>query len=219
MKLHLIPVVFALVIPLAACNASNKASDSLTVKKTQVTESSPSTTVQSASPNVETSPNTTNASSNWYSYSSAQGNYTTKFPGKPNEHKQTAQLKQGTISEVEALYVDKAKQRLYLTRQVDLPFQQGVKLSNSNIEKILDNGETNTVKTSGATVKAERKISQSGYPGREFTMLLPNGTAAQARIFVSANNYKAYQAVVAAKDGKLDFPETQIFLDSLNINK
>jgi hypothetical protein len=71
----------------------------------------------------------------------------------------------------------------------------------------------------GATVKSETKITQNGNPGREMIITLPTGSAAKVRIVINPNNLKAYQAIVAANDGNLDFPESKAFLESLNISK
>ena len=228
MKVRLLPVVFALVVPLAACNGdrnSSKSADTVQSPTSQASpdpQASPNSIVQSptpTSPTAQTSPSADSASGNWQTYSSTEGNFSAQFPGKPKEQKRSAESPQGTVSGVEASYVDDAKQRLYLTRQVSLPIPPGTKLDKANIEKVLDSGRDNTAKTSGATVQGETKISNSGYPGREFSMTLPNGAAAKVRIFINPDSLKAYQAIVATKAGKVDFPEANTFLESVKISK
>ncbi|HEY9875817.1 MAG TPA: hypothetical protein V6D12_20465 [Candidatus Obscuribacterales bacterium] len=228
MKLRLLPVVFALVVPLTACNGNSNSSSPAAVQSpnaasSPLAQSSPSSTAPSpatASPNPASSPSTAaTVPGNWYSYSSSEGNYTAKFPAKPNEQKRAANSQQGQISGAEVRYVDNAKQRLYLTGHVNIPVPQGASKSSLNVDKALDGGRDSMANTVGAKIKSETKISQNGYPGREFIMILPNNMAAKARIFINPEKLKAYQAIIAAKDGKVDFPEANGFLDSLKINK
>ncbi|MBW4577052.1 MAG: hypothetical protein KME08_17395 [Aphanothece sp. CMT-3BRIN-NPC111] len=222
MKLRLLPVIFALVVPLAACNSGEKSSSSPNSVASPTSTSSPSvqgSPTTPTSPNASTSPSSGNVTGNWYSYSSSEGNYTVKFPGKPEEQKRAADSQQGSVSGVEVRYVDPASQRLYVTGHVNIPVPPGQKKSNLNVEQALNGGRDSIARTSGATIKNEKKITENGLSGREFTMTLPNGLAAKARIFINPDNFKAYQAIVAAKDGKVDIPEASTFLESLNINK
>ena len=228
MKLRLLSVIFALVVPLVGCNNNNSKTSTDSVQSSTTT-SAPSSATQSptataspssatASPTSETSSNS-EISKNWYSYSSSKGNYTAKFPEKPNEQERSNKSQQGSVSGVEVRYVDNANQRLYLTGHVDLPIAPKTKLNDANLEKILDGFQNAMVKTVGATGKNPTKITQSGFPAREFLLTLPGGEAAKARIIINPNNLKAYQAVVVAKDGKPESPEAQAFLDSLKIAK
>jgi len=236
MKLRLLSILFLLVAPLAACDNSPKSSASPDSVQSSVPPASPSPILQSpipsaspssilqspvpsASPNVATSPSATAASNNWYSYASSEGNYSVQFPAKPEEQPKATQSPQGQVSGVEVRYLDQAQQRIYLTRHLTLPVPPGTKLDKANVEAVLDNAQASAVQSSGAKLKDGKKISQSGYSGRQFTMSLPDGTTAKARIFINPNNLKAYQALVAAKNGQVDFPEANTFLESLTIKQ
>ncbi|HEY9694270.1 MAG TPA: hypothetical protein V6D15_18870 [Oculatellaceae cyanobacterium] len=219
MKLRLLAIVFGLIIPVTACNSSKQANAPTPAQSPTSTSSSVSNVPASpaASPKTAASSDTSAVSKNWYNYSSTDGKYSAKFPDKPNEQKRASKAQQGEISGTEVRYIDNANQRLYLTGHVNLPAPKGAKLTNVNVDKILDGGRDSMAKTVGATVKNETKISQGEYPGREFLMTLPNGLSAKARIFINPKNLKAYQAVFAAKDGKVDAPDAKAFLDSVKL--
>ncbi len=227
MKLRLLPVVFALVVPLAACSGNSTANpEKNNSAQPQKVDNSPSSqtstspnTQSSAAPSANSSPNSNAVSSEPFSYTSPDGNYTAKFPGKPSEQPRSTDSPQGKVTGAEVRYVDQAKQQLYLTGHVNLPIAPGNKLNDANIQQILTNGRDSMVKTSGATVKNEKQISQNGFPGKEFVMSLPNGTAVKARIYINPNNKRAYQVIVAAKDGKVDSTEVNTFMDSMVIAK
>ncbi len=219
MKLRLLAIVFGLIIPVTACNSSKQA-NAPTPAQAPISTSSPTSNAPASpaeSPKVVASSNESAVSKNWYNYSSQDGKYSAKFPDKPNEQKRASKAQQGEISGTEVRYIDNAKQRLYLTGHVNLPTPKGGKLTNVNVEKILDGGRDSMAKTVGATVKNETKISQGEYPGREFLMTLPNGLSAKARIFINPKKFKAYQAVFAAKDGKVDAPDAKAFLNSVKL--
>jgi hypothetical protein len=220
MKLRLLAIVFGLIIPVTACNSSKQA-NAPTPAQSPNSTSSPVSNVPGSpaeSPEAVANSNQSAVSTNWYNFSSQEGKYSAKFPEKPNEQKRASQGQQGEISGTEVRYIDNANQRLYLTGHVNLPSPKGAKLTNLNVDKILDGGRDSMAKTVGATVKNETKISQGEYPGREFLMALPNGLTAKARIFINPKNLKAYQAVFAAKDGKVDAPDAKAFLDSVKLN-
>jgi hypothetical protein len=217
MKLRLLAIIFGLIIPVTACNSSKQANAPAPAQAPNTT-SSPASKVAASpvqSPKAVANSNESAISKNWYNYSSKDGKYSAKFPDKPNEQKRASKAQQ--VSGTEVRYIDNAKQRLYLTGHVNLPTPKGGKLTNSNIEKILDGGRDSMAKTVGATVKNETKISQGESPGREFLMVLPNGLTAKARIFINPKNFKAYQAVFAAKDGKVDAPDAKAFLDAVKL--
>jgi hypothetical protein len=242
MKLRLLFVLFALVAPLAACDNSPKSTTSPTSVQSSVPPSSPpaiapsptfssspssifkspaplSPSPLSPSPNIALSPSPSATPGSKFVYNSPEGNYTAQFPAKPEEQKKSAQSPQGNISGVEVRYIDQTQERIYLARHLTLPFPPNTKLDQAKIEGILDNAQASAVQTSGAALKDAKKITQNGLSGRQFTMTLPNGMAAKARIFINPNKLLAYQVLVAAKNGKVDFPEAQAFLDSLTIKQ
>lgn len=281
MKLRLLPVVFALFIPISACDNASKSSDLRVIKPSASPVASaaaapatpspsvsnspvaPSKLVASATPSpsaskspaikaiaspvatpspsasksptinaiaspvapsqLTPSPSVANPSpsdiTKWYSYSSNGGNYSVKFPEKPIEEEKSSSSPQGKIEAVDARYIDSAKKRVYLTGYANLPVPPGAKVSDFNVERSLAAAQNGIIKGMGATVKSETKITQNGNPGREMIITLPTGSAAKVRIVINPNNLKAYQAIVAANDGNLDFPESKAFLESLNISK
>lgn len=210
MKLRLLAVFFALIVPVSACNNSNTA--------TKSTQQPTDTPTKSAIASTGT-PATTN--NNWYTYSSKTGDYTAKFPEKPIEKQQSlktnANISQTSVEAGQVAYLDKTNQRIYLVNHIEIPIPKGANAKKLNPEQVLEQGQAQMLKTMGATLKTETKINQNGNPGREITMNLPNGAAAITRVFINTKSLKAYRALIAVKDGNLNFPEAKLFLDSLII--
>lgn len=229
MKLCFLPVFFTFIVTLAACNTNSKSS-SLPASRTSLTSPSPAlppspvvspqtSSSIPASPSPATNTEPVSVIHNWYTYYSQEGNFTAKFPEKPEEEKNSSNTPEGPISAVEVRYVDKVNQRFYQTGYANLPIPPGAQRDHFDIEKGLDGCRNGMVRGLGATVNIEKKISQSGSPGREITMTLEKGIAAKARIFINPKNLKAYQAIVVAPDDKLDIPEVKAFLDYVKISQ
>jgi hypothetical protein len=230
MKLCFLPVFFTLIVTLAACQTNSKSS-SLPASSASLTSPSPAlppspvVSPQTSSSRLPVSPSTATNTElvsvihNWYTYYSQEGNFTAKFPEKPEEEKNYSNTPEGPISAVEVRYVDKVNQRFYQTGYANLPIPTGAQREHFDIEKGLDGCRNGMVRGLGATVNIEKKISQSGSPGREITMTLEKGIAAKARIFINPKNLKAYQAIVVAPDDKLDIPEVKAFLDYVKISQ
>ncbi len=205
MKLPLLGLVFALVMPLAACGDSTPPKSSPSTKSTPT--ESPSSPKSSAN----------SPTGSGYTYNSKDGNYTVVFPAKPSEQNQTANSAKGPIPFVLAIYTDDSKQRAFLTSSSNLPLPEGKKPSDYNPEKGLDGARDGASKSAKATIVKETKITQNGYPGREITMKGGKNTAILQRIFIDPKGPTLYQAVVVAADGNLEFPEAKAFIDSLSI--
>ena len=258
MKLRFLFVVFALVVPLAACNTSSKfgslptsraslaspspktatpyspgasptpsspstattpSSSAAVAPQTAPSPSLPAASATPSSPTTATNPKIASVISKWYTYYSQEGNFTAKFPEKPEEEKNYSSSPQGPISALEVRYVDQVNQRFYQTGYANLPIPPGAQRNRFDVEKGLDGCRNGMVRGLGATVNKERKITQNGSPGREITMTLEKGIVAKARIFINPKNLKAYQAIVVAPDDKLDLPEVKAFLDYVKISQ
>lgn len=225
MKLRLLSAIFALVVPLVACNSDSNpnASPSAATPASPVPQASeiPSPLASaSSSPEVATNSSpTTAAPTDWYTYSSQEGGYTAKFPQKPEEQKKPAGSQAGSIGYTEVRYVDQAKQRIYLSVHANVPVPPGAKVNDINVEKGLDTLRDNIIKSMKGTVKNETKVTQNGYAGRELTMSMPQGFSAKARIFINPKTLKIYQVLVGSKDGNVNFSEANAFLDSVTIEQ
>lgn len=199
MKLPLIPVLFALIVPLAACN-NNKPTIS--------------SEVQSPAPQSSAVPQTNTASvpPNWYNYTAQDGSYRVNFPGQPQQDNQSVDTQIGKIQFVQALYEDKTQQQLYYAANAKYP----VDPSKYDVEKGLDGARDNAAKGGNFTIANEEKINLNGLPGREVTMRGQQGEL-KARYFIDPKGPILYQVFVLAPDGSLQPSETQAFLDSLAI--
>lgn len=156
-------------------------------------------------------------SGHWVTYNSSDGAYSVSFPGKPNEKSQSSNTAAGKITYVLVSYEANAGKRAYLSSST----MYNVSPKNFNVQKGLDGARNGAASSTKATVSRETKISFKGAPGREFYMSMPNGTKAKERIFI-VNKGKGpvlYQVLVVDTEGKIDVPETDQFLKSLQIKK
>jgi hypothetical protein len=190
-KLLFIPVALAIVAPLATCT------NNLTARASAVvgTTSSSSQTTFAA------------LESNWYRYTATEGSYSALFPGQPEESVKPD-------SSVQVMYEDQANNRAYLTQKSFL----SVNPSQLDVEEVLDAGVA-SVSEDGDTVTKIKKISLNGLPGREVTIQNKEGVVTKMRAFVNPKVPALYLAIVSAEKGDKDFPEAQVFLDSLSIPK
>lgn len=191
MKLLFFSLTLALVAPLAACTSNNSvASNTL---QSPMTQSSPAPKVTPVS-----------LTNNWYKYTDNDSKYTAMFPGQPKETDQSKIVK----------YHDKAKNRVYLTSSSKIP----VAPNQYNAEKGLDAARDNLVEV-GNTITSENKITLNGFPGRELIMQNKLDMAIKVRIFIDPNSPTSFIALVLAGNGNLNFPEAEVFLNSLTVSK
>ncbi len=219
MKLHLLAIYCTVLISLVACGEKN---DNNQVTKTP---NSPVPTVKNETPinNNSSSSSAANSSSSqtnnipiseWIEYESKEGKYVAKFPQQPEE---LAQNKEQGIKGQEVVYVDQNKKRLYLITYLILPQEVQKKVKNINTEEFLKNLQQDIISSMKGSLKTETPIEQNGIKGREFVLDIGQGATVKARVFFNPKNYQAYRIVIGTKQGNLDFPEAQNFLDSFVI--
>lgn len=153
----------------------------------------------------------------WYAYKASDNSYTVNFPGKPDEKSNSSPSAAGPIKYVLVSYSTNAGKRAYLSSST----MYNVSPSKFNVQKGLDGARNGAASSTKATVSRETKISFKGAPGREFYMTMPNGTKAKERIFI-VNKGKGpvlYQVLVVDTEGKIEDPDTDTFLKSLQIKK
>ena len=197
MKLRL--VIFALVVPLAACSPRKN------------TESAVST------PSPQTQLSSDSQTSDWYNYVSADGSYSVNFPAKPEESSQTVNLASGGVEYKLVSYDDKKQQRNYTATVAGIPLPPEANTNKIDPDKILDASRDGFAKSSLSNVTSETKINLNGYPGREVIFRGQNNLAIKGRFFINAKTPKIYQVIVGDNTGNIDFPEAQTFLDSFAI--
>lgn len=236
MKLRFLMLVVCVMIPLVGCNQTkesvnpdNNTEQVKTAEPQKVAEKTPDsnptpannnstpTTTPEKTANTPENTTTNTTPGNWVNYSSAGGKYSVKFPQKPKESGLKEDKQQGVKTE-EAGYLDQAKQRIFVVNYLAIAPEKLAKEKNKpTADQLLDNMQKSIVASLPGQLTNEKKIDQNGIPGKEFTITLTNGGSTKTRIFVNPKNYQAYRILVAAKDGKLDFPEIQTFFDSLVI--
>jgi hypothetical protein len=216
MKLSLLPIVLALVVPMTACNTTQTAQSPTTGTSPTTTTSPPASTTESPAATGSPAASSSGDTGSGYAYSAQSGNYTANFPAKPTEQKQTAKSASGPIEFVLAGYSDEANKRFYGTAESSIPLPSGASF---DVKKGLDGARDNAAKSTNATVVDEKEITQNGYPGREVTMKGQNNLAIVQRMIVDPEGPTLYQAIVVAEDGNITFPEARAFLDSLNIKE
>jgi hypothetical protein len=198
-KLLFIPVILALVAPLAACTSTNS---TIANAQTEKTQASPVHGTKKSSAKTPVA----SLTKNWYHYTAKDGSYSAKFPKRPKE------LVKSGLAQV--MYEDVANNRAYLTQNNKFTANP----SELNVEKALDAAVASQTQDS-STVSDEKKIELNGLPGREITVRNKKGMAMKARMFIESKEPTLYIVMVAAGNGKLTFPEAQAFLDSLSIPK
>lgn len=86
-----------------------------------------------------------------------------------------------------------------------------------DVEQGLKNGLEAATKISNSTITSENKITYKSYPGREVTIHFKGSITGKARLFIDPKGPTLYQAFAIAKDGNVNSPEIENFLNSLNI--
>jgi hypothetical protein len=219
-----IPVILIGFLPITGCNPPSPSPTGQASSPGTSPETSPGTSPGTSSPEVTSSPgvtsspsvapNTSSNSGNWYSYKSTDGSYSVDFPAQPQEQKRTVDSAGKKIDFTLVNYPDQANKRFYATAVSNVPLPPGVKF---DVEKGLNGARDNAVKSANAKLIKEDKIKLNGYEGRELTMQGQGTLVAKQRMFADPKNFKLYQAILVAEDGKVDFPEAKQFFDSFQI--
>jgi hypothetical protein len=221
-----LPVILIGFLPITGCNppsptptgqASSPGTSPVVSPETSPVVS-PETSPGTSSPEVTSSPsvapNTSSNSGNWYSYKSTDGSYSVDFPAQPQEQKRSVDSAGKKIDFTLVNYPDQANKRFYAAAVSNVPLPPGAKF---DVEKGLDGARDNAVKSANAKLIKEEKITLNGYEGRELTMQGQGTLVAKQRMFADPKNFKLYQAILVAEDGKVDFPEAKQFFDSFQI--
>jgi hypothetical protein len=213
MKVQLLTLFLALVAIISGCNkeSSSKTNTAPAGQNSPSAKVEPVAAKDTAKDDVKAAPKS--VSDNWYTYAAKDGTYSAKFPGKPQEEKQTSKTAVGTINPIFVTYGDKAKNQFFLTASAKYP----VNPSNYDVKKGLE-GVRNGI-AGKSTVLSEKEISQKdkGFPGRELILRHQNGTNIRARFYIDPSGQTLYQAMVGSESENLNSPEAIAFLDSLTI--
>ncbi len=149
---------------------------------------------------------------NWYAYTSADGSYQARFPGKPIEETSALELAAGKTDLILAVYEDKKQGRAYAISSSPISAVQGAP---EDIEKRLNDSQKGMANAVEAKVETWQAIVQDGYPGREFTMRKEKTYAAKAKVIYAKG--VLYQAVVLVKDENLKSLDIDAFLGSIRL--
>ena len=206
----ILPILIATLTPfvLIGCNSVDEV-------KTNDKESSEIAS-NSAKVTEEKSTPADSITKNWTPYTSKDGSYTVKFPGKPQEQNQSADTPIGKLEFLIVGYSDNKNSRAYMTTVVDYP----VNPSDYDVEKGLDGARDGAANNTNSQIVREDKITYNDdYPGREIVLQNPEGMKTKARIFIDPKGPTLYQSLIVAEDGNVTFPEADAFFKSLVISK
>lgn len=152
--------------------------------------------------------------SNWYTYTSQNGNYTVLFPTKPKEQAQSEKAASGNANFVIASYENQQQSIAYLATSIK--YEQ--KFSASESETLLDSARDAELKSGDATLINEKKITMNGYSGKEFLAFSSKQNFYyRAKVFFDANTSTLYQVLAVSGESDINSPETTAFLNSLTI--
>jgi hypothetical protein len=201
MKFYLPAILLASVVLLPGC-----------VSKAPIALNTPSSSPVSSTSTVEQTP--TSVTSNWYTYTSQDNNYTILFPSKPKERIESLKRTKN-VNFTLAYYENRQQNITYLASHAKSP----KKIPESAISKALDNAMNGQLKGDNKTLINEKKITMNGYSGKEFIAYSSERNLYhRARVFADTKNSTMYQiAVIAGKEADINSQSTTAFLDSLAI--
>jgi hypothetical protein len=177
----------------------------------------PETNTEAPPPPVQAAPPTTAAApaaGSWKEFTSKEGGFTVSFPSPPSEVKQAVKTPVGNF-EVNIVAVEMPGDRGYVVTYHNLP--DAVSKQPGAAELILETiPQQLKGNTAGATLTGEiKKITQDGYPGREFNMKRANNGFLLVRAYLVKN--RVYQVIVAGPKEMVSSKEAQRFLDSFHL--
>ncbi|RUT04226.1 hypothetical protein DSM106972_044540 [Dulcicalothrix desertica PCC 7102] len=202
MKFYLPAIFLASVVLLPGC-----------VSKAPIALNTPLSSPVSSTSTVEQTP--TSVTSNWYTYTSQDNNYTALFPTKPEERIQSVKTATGNVNVKLAFYKDKQQNMTYLASDI----KSDKKIPESEVSKALDEFRDGQLERGNKAVINEKKITMNGYSGKEFIAhSSEKNVYHRAKIFFDTKNSTFYQIiVVASQEADINSQSTTAFLDSLAI--
>lgn len=146
---------------------------------------------------------------NWKEHRPEGAGYVVEMPGQPKVSWQEEPARIGAIKTYRAgLQVGRIAFVTMFTR-----YPEKYVLHRMAADSILDAGRDGAVANGKGKLRAERRLTVSGFPGREIVIDTPNGLVTTARFFLSGNT--VIQAIASGPAGAETNVDVRRFLDSL----
>jgi hypothetical protein len=150
----------------------------------------------------------------WRETKSAEGRFSAKFPGTPQQASKPMRTAVGNLTA--KLFLLEAKdQPFYAVAYVDYPKDR---IAGKKADELLDGARDSAVANVGGKLASETKISLAGFPGREVRVEKIRGDMILVcRLFLADD--RLYQALVVVPRAKETPEAIQPFLDGFQIVK
>jgi len=161
------------------------------------------------------SPVASTGSGEWTKFTSAEAGFTASFPSNPKEMKVAQKTPLGDVNVHVVAAEVPGKQGGYMVVYLELP--EAVSKQAGASDLILDTIPQQVKATApNAAVRGEiKKVTQDGYPGREFNLEVPGQGGALVRAYLVKS--RMYQVMVTGSKEMLSSPDAQRFLDSFHL--
>ncbi len=149
----------------------------------------------------------------WLTIKPGDGRYSIDMPSQPKETKQTALTAAGP-TELHQFAVAVGKSEAFVTTYGDFPtgsLKRPPAMLMSEIENTVLSG------MKGGRLRSHQVIALGQYPGRAFTIDLPDGTVYDQRVYFVGN--RLYQNIAVTTGDRTNDPRVKFFFDSFKVLK
>ncbi|MFH2094757.1 MAG: hypothetical protein ABIJ16_03575 [Bacteroidota bacterium] len=145
-------------------------------------------------------------------YTSADGNFSIKFPGNPTVESQNVPTEVGDIEMVTFMY-EKSATEVYMVAYADYP---SALIELSNAEDLIQGAKEGAIGEMGLQITDEEKVDINGFPGISF--YADNGDYYVAYDIYLVDN-RLYQVALMRDGGKPKKDAVDSFLGTFKLNK
>lgn len=147
------------------------------------------------------------AADEWKPYTSTAGRYSASFPGTPKEVTQRMETEIGGIDATIASL--ESNNAFFAIAYNDYPRE---KMGNLTPDQLLDNARKGAVDKVKGKLVSEKKVTASGYPGRELQIEAPGGLHITEHVYLVKT--RLYQILVVTPSAGANSDDVKKFLDS-----
>jgi hypothetical protein len=148
----------------------------------------------------------------WEKFSSVEGRFSILFPSKPTAKKEK-------LGETDTAYTYTAETAtgVFVASYMDLP---GAFKTDEEKNFVLDGGRDGSLENIDGKLLYEKKITLSGYLGREFSISMKDkGLTLRSKTRLFLVGQRAYQLLALVPEENADSPDIDKFLSSFELNK
>jgi hypothetical protein len=149
----------------------------------------------------------------WVPVRPGDGKYSIDMPSLPKETKQTAMTAAGP-TELHQFAVEIGKSEAFVTTYGDFP-AGSLKRPPATLMSEIENTVVSGMK--GGKLRSHQVIALGPYPGRAFTIDLPDGTVYDQRVYFVGS--RLYQNIAVTTGERTNDPRVKYFFDSFKLLK